>query len=578
MWFLSARKARRSPAPRSQRGTFRPRLEALEDRCLLSAGALDPTFGSGGLLTGPSFTAGAEAVVVQPDGKIVTGGAGTVAGKHLSSPAFALARYNANGTLDSSFGNNGIVTTLAGSAVGAIEVISGLALQSDGKIVAVGMAWVNQTKNAPAYVAFTVARYNPNGSLDTTFGNGSGIVLTNVSNTTFQYTTAVVIQADGKIDVAGYSSIGSWGSADFTLIRYNANGTLDTSFGPSHNGIVVTPNFDNTGDEAQGLAIQANGFDIVLAGRTGYVTNSNSNSEMVVARYTPSGMLDTSFGTNGIVMMAPSGFTEAHGFGVLVQNTDIVVAGYSGNASGAYPLTLARLNSNGQLDTTFGSSGFAIDQNISMLGTVNTMVSHDAIALHANGDLLATGVALNSAKGSADICVAAFLPNGALDTTFGVGGTTTADFAGGTDYAHAIAIQPDGRIVVAGGTTPPGSSTTNVALARFLPPDTKIGSFTANPNPVTAGGSVTLTTSNILNSNPTSTITQVAFYLDANNDGILEPGTDTLLGYGTNNSGTWTFTSSTAFSLTSGTYTLFAQAVDSNGVFSDPVAISLRVI
>src|SRR5438270_545164 len=144
MWFLSAHQAC-IPSAHAKRKAFRPRLEALEDRCLLSAGALDTTFGSGGLVTGPSAQATnprtalpaspVSAVVVQPDGKIITGGYLNTATKSGSISDFALVRYNANGSLDTTFGKNGVVQTLVGVNN---SYINGIALQSNGDIVAVG--------------------------------------------------------------------------------------------------------------------------------------------------------------------------------------------------------------------------------------------------------------------------------------------------------------------------------------------------------------------------------------------------------------------------------------------------------
>jgi len=140
-----------------------------------------------------------------------------------------------------------------------------------------------------------------------------------------------------------------------------------------------------------------------------------------------------------------------------------------------------------------------------------------------------------------------------------------------------VAVEADGRIVVAGGGKVLNSSG-GFALARFLAAGPQIGSFTASPNPVTAGSNLTLTASNITDANPGASITQVAFYVDSNGDGKLEPGTDTLLGYGSQTSpGTWTFPFATT-GLTAGTYTFFAVALDSYGVFSDPLAATEQVI
>jgi uncharacterized delta-60 repeat protein len=547
MRFLSARKARRVSS-RSERSTFRPRLEALEDRCLLSAGALDASFGSGGevLASVPgAASASGNAVITQPDGKIVVGG--NVRGSN-GSWSFALARFNTNGSLDGSFGTGGFVQTVMdkwGSG------LSGLALQSDGMIVAVGQGAVGGGVGGDQ--TFAVVRYTKNGALDPTFG-GSGIVLTNVTKSGADSANAVAIDSSGRIDVVGFAN-----NADFALVRYLPNGALDTSFGPNKNGIVVTPKFGNGADSAQALTIQPSDGKIVVAGSAG--------SAMAVARYTTTGLLDsTNFGSNGIWMGVPSGFTSAAAFGVLLQNNlGIVVAGasyYGGK------LTLARLTSTtGQLDTTFGSSGFVVSTpNGTLLG----------ITQGGNGDLLATGNALNLNNNN-DFKVAAFLPtNGAPDTTFGSGGIATADFSGNNDRSYAIAIQGDGKIVVA-GTTSPSAGTSDMALARLLAPT---NTFTVSPNPVKAISSITLYVSNIMDTNLTGPIQQVAFYRDTNGNGngILEVGTDTFLGYGTSDSnGTWSLASPNGFGLTSGNYTLFAQASDGVNV-SIPLVVTLQVI
>jgi uncharacterized delta-60 repeat protein len=352
MRFLSPHTARRNPPARSGRNPFRPRLEALEDRCLLSAGALDTTFNTTGLVTAPirGNGVGFSAVVVQPDGKIVAGGG--VTGTGGINNEFALVRYNADGSLDTTFGNNGVVVTAIDSSTSylyglAIEpiVING---EAEYDIVAAGTALGSSGEG------FAVARYLPNGALDATFGSG-GIVFTTMRNNSLA-ASAVAIQGS-QIYVAG--AAGSANGAKFTefaLARYNANGTLDTNFGPSHNGIVVTPQFvRNQGDSATALAIQSDG-KIVLAG-----TTFGSASQMAVVRYTPTGVLDKSFNGSGIVKgLAPVGSTYAYAWGVLVQsNGAIVVAGYS--TPGA---TLARLTSSGQLDKTFGSQGYAVNSNL----------------------------------------------------------------------------------------------------------------------------------------------------------------------------------------------------------------------
>jgi uncharacterized delta-60 repeat protein len=190
--------------------------------------------------------------------------------------------------------------------------------------------------------------------------------------------------------------------------------------------------------------------------------------------------------------------------------------------------------------------------------------------IQADGKIMAAGYQGGAPR---SFMVARYNPaDGSLDTSFGVNGVAVATGVQlGTGFVRA-ALEPDGRIVVAGS-----AGSNSFALARFLAAGPQIGSFTASPNPVMAGSSMTLTVSNITDLNPNSTVTQVAFYLDSNGDGTLEAGTDTFFGYGAQTSpGVWTLTVSTA-GLTSGTYTLFTQALDSYGVFGDPFAITVTL-
>jgi uncharacterized delta-60 repeat protein len=570
MWSLFLRNTQQAKSARRTPLSVRPRLETLEDRCLLSGGALDPTFGTGGLVTTPIGPNGAaaEAVLTLPDGTLLAGGNSWNAGG--TKGEFTLARYNTNGTLDTSFGQNGIVQTAVGKSSSGIN---GLTLETVGgveKIVAVGFGY----SNGKLADAWAVARYNLNGTLDTSF-NRTGIVLVNSGGTSNAgvSASAVAIDGNGKIDVAGTMWHGSL--QNFALLRLNANGSLDTTFGK--NGIVTTQ-VGNLGSQASPLALQPDG-KILVAGDGANSGTSGPVPYMAVARYTTTGQLDSSFGTNGIVtQVKPSnamGASAEYG-GLLVLNDGSILVGGSSsyvNSAGQIwdQLTLAKLTSTGQVNTSFGSSGFALDS------VPGAALGPGAVALGfgANGDLVAgmTQV-LHDSSGNVtqeQPAMAAFLPSGALDTTFGSNGTAVANF-GSSVAAWAMTIQSDGGIVVAGG------AANGFDLARFLASAPQIGSFTATPNPVTSGSNTTLTASNITDSNPNSTITQVAIYLDSNNDGTLEPGNDTLLGYATQTSpGVWTLTNSSAFGLTKGTYTLFGQAQDSDGIFGDPIALTLTV-
>jgi hypothetical protein len=216
---------------------------------------------------------------------------------------------------------------------------------------------------------------------------------------------------------------------------------------------------------------------------------------------------------------------------------------------------LARLNLNGSLDSTFGTGGIAFE------GGLNAAGLHPSIALQSDGEFVL----------GADSQTIRLLSNGAPDTTFGTNGVSVAAPVPMRQFwSEAVAIQPNGEIVLVGLDD---LNSQDFAVARFLAAGPRVGSFTASSNPVTAIGSVTLTASNLTDTNPGATITQVAFYYLDNS------GNQHLLGYAAQTSpGVWTLSfSPSTFSLTSGTYTLFAQAEDSYGVFSDPFALTLTV-
>src|SRR5262249_7843170 len=241
-----------------------------------SDGTLDASLGAGGIVTTafdfPGHFDGVFTVLRQPDGKFVAVGS-TVSNLFAS---FALARFNANGTLDASFGTGGIVTTGFGVSAEATSAV----VQADGKIVAAGYA------NLDGGQSFALARYNSNGTLDTTFGTGGKVGTAFVSGSA-SYTQAfsVAVQPDGRIVAAGYTEIGAClfnglelPCFDFALARYNSNGTLDASFGTSGR---VTTDFGGPNDQAEAVAVQPDG-KIVVAGERG--ANIHKSADVAPAR------------------------------------------------------------------------------------------------------------------------------------------------------------------------------------------------------------------------------------------------------------------------------------------------------
>jgi uncharacterized delta-60 repeat protein len=379
------------------------------------SGDIDPTFGVGGKVT-TDFASGSDyalGVALQSDGKIVAAG-------HTEPPGsvginFAVARYNADGSLDASFGGDGRVTTDFGTR---LDAGSAVAVQPDGRIVVVGIT-------LPFHGEFALARYNVDGSLDASFGVG-GKVTTSLGGS--EQANAVALQPDGRIVVAGGSS------GDFGLARYNADGSLDTTFGKS--GKVRTDL--GFSDDVFELAIQTDGR-IVAAG--------GSDGDFALARYNRDGSLDAAFGTGGKVTTDFEAFDLA--FGLAVQADGRIVAAGVGSDDTA----LARYGADGRLDASFGDGG-------KLTIELGGRDAASAVAQQADGKLAAVVV-----TGLGDFTLVRLNRDGGLDESFGSGGTVTTDFAPAIGTAWDLAIQADGGIVAAGNSFWAGSA--DFALARY---------------------------------------------------------------------------------------------------------------
>ena len=388
--------------------------ELLETRCLLSAGDLDPSFGTGGIVT--TSGSGASSVAIQSDGKIIVSGGGDNGG-------FTLARFNANGSLDTTFDRDGKLTTDFGLIVGGAFSV---AIQSDGKIVAAG-----------GNNDFALARYNTNGSLDTSF-DGDGKLTTDFGTPTDR-AFSVAVQSDGKIVAVGQSESG------FAVARYNKNGSLDTSF----NGTgMLTTTFNSSSDVAASVAIQSDG-KIVVAGTT---FHAGTGYDFALARFNSDGSLDTMFGDDGKqIANIPGGFANS----VVIQSDEKIVVAGSAIGGGSSAFGVARFESDGSLDNSFDNDG-----------TLTTDFSDVddrglSVALQQNGKIVVAGWAADGI----DFALARYNENGSLDSTFDGDGTLTMDFGSQLDRAFGVAVQNDGRIVVAGS----GNGTIgNISVARYI--------------------------------------------------------------------------------------------------------------
>ncbi|MCP5090227.1 MAG: hypothetical protein GY949_04815, partial [Gammaproteobacteria bacterium] len=341
-----------------------------------------------------------------------------------------------DGSLDSSFGTGGSVVT---SITSGDDYLLGLALQADGKILATGF-----DHNGSEY-EYIVVRYDTDGNLDTSF-DGDGIVITDPSASGGGRARAITVQDDGQIVVIGDSA---GGQNDFTVIRYNANGSLDTGFGGG-DGITATDLFSaGNHDYAQSVAIQADGKILLGGERLG----GASSYDFVLARYNTDGTLDTGFGGgNGYVMTEVGGDDQS--YSTLVQTDGkIVVIGFTDN-----DVALVRYNSDGTLDTSFDADGKVTTD---LAGNTDQAFS---AALQADGKIVVAGYSNNGVDN--DFMLARYDTDGSLDTSFGGGdGFTTTAIGNGGDIAWSLALQTDGKIVLAGQSH--NGSNDDFAYARY---------------------------------------------------------------------------------------------------------------
>jgi uncharacterized delta-60 repeat protein len=439
-----------------------------------AAAELDPNFGSNGKVVTDFFGDDnqAHAVAIQTDGRIVVAGqAHTVTGHD----DFAVVRHNADGSIDTGFGATGKITT---DFFGANDSANAVAIQKDGRIVLAGVA--GNTFSS----MFGLARYNPDGGLDPGFGF-DGKVTTSLGG--FLSANAIAIGSDGKIIVAGGSAAGS-AASDFTLVRYNPDGSRDTTFG---SGGVVTTDFFGDADVANCVALEADG-KIVVAGFAASPGGTTA-SQFALARYNSNGSLDSSFGPGGRVTVSFAG-TGDQARALAIQSDDkIVVAGFAGTPDGSSSdFALARLNTTGSLDASFGAGG-KVTTDFS--GGAD---SGNAIAIQLDNKIVVAG-STASVQGVA-FALARYNPDGGLDATFGTGGVTATVFAG-SDMAAAMALQQDNKIVAAGTADDPavGVAGQEFAVARYdagevipPPPPQPDFSLSIDPAVVTAAKGTTL--------------------------------------------------------------------------------------
>lgn len=340
----------------------------------LESGALDTTFSADGMA--PVNVKDSRAIAIQTDGKILVAGATGAAGD-----AFAVARYDIDGVIDSTFGSGGVASVTITSGSPALPMA--MKIQSDGKIVIVGWA-----TNLAGNTDMTLVRFDITGSADTGFGSGgTGVETTSISGTADDAATDVAIQSDNKIVVSGYYSNGT--NYDLVLTRYDSAGVLDTNFDAAFDGI-VTASFGPGLDQAFAIKLQADG-NIVVAG----ASDGTASPDILVVRYlasgTPGGALDTSFNPLIGYIKTAVGISSAIAYDVVIQADGMIVAvGDYASAAAGRDFALVRYTSAGALDTTFDTDGVVTTQ----LGTGNDYAH--AATIDLDGRIVVVGTYRNT--------------------------------------------------------------------------------------------------------------------------------------------------------------------------------------
>lgn len=460
------------PSIRPVRRSLAALAWALAGPALAGFGSLDQSFGSAGKVV-TSFPGGngqGHGMAVLDDGRLIV--VGTVSSFSSStSYDFGLVRYLADGSIDTTFGSGGRVATDFG--FNFQEFANAVAIQpGDGKIVVVGTSASR----------FAIARYLPDGALDTTFGTG-GRVRTDVSGG-YAEAYSVLVQADEKIVVAGSTN-------GFGIARYNPDGSLDNTF----NGDGTTSIRFSTSGTDGGFALGMQGDKYVVAGG---ICPGGVPCGFGLERFHADGTLDTTFGTDGLAFLNMTGGDDRATALHVLPDGKLLAAGRTGSTG----IALARFTADGALDETFGTGGFSLTS----FGEGRYDEAWD-LEVQTDGAIITVGDSFDPGFTGGSFALTRHLPSGSPDTTFGVGGRLLTSF-GGTSRAYSVAFHGADKIVLAGETSAGNGS---FALAQYLlgentpPGDVSVAQpidETSGKTPVTLtlsgvdqGGDTTLTTS-----------------------------------------------------------------------------------
>lgn len=368
----------------------------------------------------------------------------------LHSPSLAPQSLVAAGDFDPTFGSGGMALYSLGTTATSVD---STLVQPDNKIIVSGSIRTNT--GCKVYVA----RYNADGSTDTTFAGGTGIAVTQVDTSLNGHVARAALQADGKIVVASVREYTTGiGETDFLLLRYTASGVLDSTFGSGglrvYNNVVF--------DYSSAVAIQPDG-KILLAGSS----SNNSDLDFVVLRFTTTGALDTSFGIGGKSTYGfAAGSSDRLNSIALQPDGKIVAVGLTSNPSSTPDFGLVRFTASGSLDSSFGGTG-ALRINF-----FNSTDQAAAVAVQTDGKILVAGNTYYPTENSYYLVLLRLNAAGSWDSTFNGTGRTYIQFEPSTSMSNIIKslkIQADGKILAGGHVSLPSRGANfDVALLRFL--------------------------------------------------------------------------------------------------------------
>lgn len=388
-------------------------------------------------------------IATQPDGKLVVAGsrgARVPSGQYYEKD-FWLARFNADGTPDVTFGQGGEVITEAPESSQPSQIVD-VVILSDGKILAGGWAGTNSAGYATADLA--LARYHADGTLDTTFGSG-GIVTQDFAGRNDGQQVYLLPQSDGRVVAVSRSE-----TADgyrLVLVRYLADGTVDGSFGSG----------GYTFADLGPLLLLVTGAGVQPDGGIVVITTQQSGSTFQFRRFHTNGVADATFGSGGVVTTYPTSFQGSYR-ALVHRDGRIVIPGSVLNGTTRH-LAVSQFNPDGTPDSSFGGDGVATAD----FG--RNSEGYAAIAVQPDGKVIAGGITWTLSPSNQMFGLARFNADGSIDTTFGTNGTVTTDVAVGThDRPMDIAVQPDGKFAVGGEVVVPGSTYSDVktVVVRYL--------------------------------------------------------------------------------------------------------------